>query len=282
MDTATKLLEHLETELHAISQEYDSILDSAKRSYLAVEASMQALKTYVSTYPFKDAAEEIMFFKEIKPKFYCKLIYFVRLFEIETNRPDGSIETQQKYIYKQLSAIKRYSQDNINFYKYYRSGACYMDSAYFTRDKFDILIGFDTSYFDCDLKFCTSHDYKVAMLLANEMLVTYLNKSLFKLSNNRINSKLSILEDLGLVWNDSKTGFVELIYGLQSLGAFYNIKTKARADIKDIARFFEVVLDMDLGNFYRLYYDIRIRKKERTSFLDRVKDSLIKRMDDDL
>ncbi|MHB8207646.1 RteC domain-containing protein [Mucilaginibacter sp.] len=280
MEFVTELYQELEQQLGRIETETGDILEMAKRSYYAVEAVMIRLKTYITGYTFKEPSEEIYFFKELKPLFYARLIYFIRLFEMETNRPDGSERTQRKYLKKQLATIKRYSEENRTFYKYYRSGATYMDGAYFTRDKFDILIGLDVSYFDCDQSFCTSHDYKVAMLLANEQLVAYLNKGLQRLNNRHIDNKITMLEELGLNWAETKTSFVELMYGLQSIGAFYNVKTKAKADIKDIARFFEIVLDMELGNYYRLYYDIRLRKKEPASFIDKIKISLIKRMND--
>lgn len=263
-----------------IELEANGVLELAKLSYQAVEAAMVQLKAFIITYTFKDEAEEIYFFRELKPGFYSRLIYYIRLFEIETNKPDGSDRAQRKYFKKKLSGIKTYSEENMTFYKYYRSGAIHMDSAYFTRDKFDILIGIDASYFDCDPVFCTSHDYKVAMLLANEQLVVYLNKALLKLNGQYSDSKMNVLEDLGLNWAETKTAFVELMYGLQSLGAFYNVKTKAKADLNDIARFFEVVLGIDLGNYYRVYYDIRLRKKEPTTFIDKIKHSLIKRMNE--
>ncbi|RKR80693.1 RteC protein [Mucilaginibacter gracilis] len=280
METVIELYEQLKRKLMDIELTATNILELAKLSYQAVETSMIQLKAFVITYTFKDTAEEIYFFRELKPGFYSRMIYYIRLFEIETNKPDGSDRAQRKYFKKKLGGIKTYSEENIPFYKYYRSGARHMDIAYFTRDKFDILIGIDVSYFDCDPAFCTSHDYKVAMLLANEQLIAYLNKALQKLSGQYSDSKINVLEDLGLNWAETKTAFVELMYGLQSLGAFYNVKTKAKADINDIARFFEVVLGIDLGNYYRLYYDIRLRKKEPTTFIDKLKQSLIKRMNE--
>jgi len=281
MEFVTDLYRKLDDQLGKIELETADILTIAKQSYHAVESAMGQLKTFITSYTFRNAAEEIYFFKELKPKFYSKLIYFMRLFEVETNRPEGSIRTQRKYLYKRLDTIKRFSKENITFYKYYRSGASYMDAAYFTRDKFDILIGLDVSYFDCDQSFCTSHDLKAATLLANEELVVYLNKGLLRLNcDYQPGNKVSMLEELGLTWAETKAAFVELMYGLHDQGAFYNTKTKQRADIKDIARFFEIVCDMDLGNYYRTFQELSIRKKGRTVFLDKIKDGVIKRMNE--
>lgn len=42
----------------------------------------------------------------------------------------------------------------------------------------------------------------------------------------------------------------------------------------------EQIFDLDLGNYYRKFLEIRARKIEPTKFLDRMKSSLLKRMQD--
>ncbi|EHQ24292.1 RteC domain-containing protein [Mucilaginibacter paludis] len=280
MEFVIALYQQLDQQLVRIETESHDVLEWSKQSYYAVEAAMQKLKEYIIAHDFKDAAEEIQFFKELKPKFYSRLIYYLRLFEIEANKPDGSLRARKKYLKKQLAKIKRYSVENNTFYKYYRSGATHMDEAYFTRARFDLLIGLDITYFDCDRHFCTSHDLKVSVMMANEHLVPYLEKCLQKLCDQASNVQMNPAEDLKLHWAETKTAFVELMYSLQSTGAFYNAKTKAKADIKDIARFFEIALNMELGNYYRLYYDITLRKKEPAPFLDKMKQEFLRRLDD--
>lgn len=280
MEIMTELYAQLEEQLSEIELKHESLITQARLSYQASEQAMQELKKFVAAYEFKDTKEEIRFFREIKPMFYSKLIYFTRQFEIETKRPDGSQRVLRKYLNRQLANIKRYYEDNDTFYKYYRSGATYMDGAYFTRDKFDILVGFDISYFDCDPNFCTSHDYKAAMLLANEQLVIYLNKALLRLNDKRPDDKTAILEELGLNWAEPKVSLIEMIYALHVVGAFYNVKTRMKADVKDIARFFEVCLNIQLGDsVYRAFYDIRLRKKEPTPFIRKMDHELISYID---
>jgi len=280
MESIRERYKQLEKELDDIEHIAISKIEKSKASFKACEKAMTELKTFLADYVFKDVAEEIYFFKELKPKFYCKLIYYVRLFEIETERPIGPARTQRKYLNKCITSIKRYTHDNSGFYKYYRSGAAYLDADYFTREKYDIMIGFDLSYFDCDQSFCTNHDYTVATLLANELLITYLDAELLKLKGEQTNLKSSVSEEFGLNWGDTKAAFIELLYGLQTLGVFYNSKTRTKADISQVARFFETVLGLDLGNYYRTFQEIRIRKKGRTAFLDKLREQLIERMDE--
>jgi hypothetical protein len=129
--------------------------------------------------------------------------------------------------------------------------------------------------FDIDLDFRTSHDHKVSQLLANEMLFEYLMKELsleFKNNNNTISH---VDTKLKLTWTESKTSLIELIYALNSQGVFEN----ANADIKNIATYFEQIFNVDLGDYYRTYLEIKTRKSGRTKFLDGMKENLLKRMD---
>ena len=120
----------------------------------------------MATYTFNNVAEEIHFFKQLKPKFYSKLIYHVRLFELESQKPIGIAKSQKKYFNRHLSEIMRYNQDHQNIYSYYRSGAVHMDEVYFKRTKPDLMMGFNLSYFDYNESFCEPSNH--AMTIAAE------------------------------------------------------------------------------------------------------------------
>ncbi|GAB3910488.1 RteC domain-containing protein [Mucilaginibacter boryungensis] len=279
MEFVTELYQQLERELNEIDLQTNDIIERSKSSFEACEKAIAKLKEHMATYTFDNMAEEIYFFKELKPKFYSKLIYHVRLFELESQKPVGITKSQKKYFNRHLSEIMRYNQDHQNICKYYRSGAVYMDELYFRRTKLNLLIGFDLSYFNCNESFCSCHDHTVATLLANEKIADYLNSELLKLKNHqRVVAPIGI-EDTGISWAESKASFIELMYGLQTLGVFYNTKTKTKADMSQVARFFEMALGVDLGNYYRTFQEIRIRKKGRTIFIDKLREHLIQRMD---
>lgn len=67
-----------------------------------------------------------------------------------------------------------------------------------------------------------------------------------------------------------------MIYALQSYAVFDMGKT----DIKAIATYFENVFEIDLGDFYHTYLEIRNRKINRTKFLDSLKDAIIRQMNE--
>ena len=79
-----------------------------------------------------------------------------------------------------------------------------------------------------------------------------------------------------LQWTGAKVSLIELIYSLQTTGVINN----GTADIKLLTNFFERTFQVDLGNVYNVFQEMRIRKKNRTSFLDQLKERLIQRMDE--
>ena len=90
---------------------------------------------------------------------------------------------------------------------------------------------------------------------------------------NKLNT-LSNGERLG--WTASKTDLIELIYALQASGA---IKS-GTAGIKEMACACEDIFELKLGNVYRTFLEIRERKIDQTKFIDRLKATLLRRMEE--
>ena len=168
-----------------------------------------------------------------------------------------------------MNKLKKFFDNNIDFYKYYRSGNSFLDENFFIRGKHDIRLWLDTFYFEADHHFCTSHDYKVAKIIANDLIQVYLED---QLTNNHKKAP----NNSSLNWTASKTALTELIYALYEQGVFNNGNT----DIKLIAKTFESVFNIDLGDFYHTFMELKARKINRTKFLDSLCEALIKKMDE--
>jgi len=277
MEVVNDLFERLEEKLAIEAERQENKVCQATKSIAAVVDSMSALKSYIKDYKFKNAEEEIHFFKRLKPRFSNQLIYFMKVQKIETERPNGSHKVQCKYLSQELDRLKYFFDNNLAFYKYYRNDATHLDEKYFTRQPYDINLNLDPHIFDHDPNFSTSHDYKIARLLANEMLESYLKNALADLEMQEHKSTEAIdLPKFKLSWTGSKAALIELLYGLHSVSAFNN----GKAEIKHIATYLEAVFDVDLGNYYRTFQEIRIRKKNRTSFIDTIKNCLVGKMDE--
>ena len=271
-----KLLSDLENCLHFVEEENDILLKRSEISFNTCKEAIGKLKTFTLKHKFKSYAEEIKFFKEIKPHFTAKLIFHLTLYNIETKKPNGGKEILKKYLAKELDKLKNYFDYNLDFYKYYRAGANYLDHKYFVRNKYDIQLTLDGHIFENDTRFSTTHDFKVAKILAHDLLQVSIEDELAYLERKDPGSNFQEYPKTRLTWTESKTSLIELIYALQSQGVFNN----SRADIKEIAAYFEAVFNIELGDYYRTYLEIRIRKTGRTKFLESLTEKFIKRMDD--
>ena len=276
-----KIIDEIATELNVFQQKIDreniGFIESLGTAINSFENAFDRLKAFVSEYTFENEADEIHFFKEIKPQLFCKLIYYRKIYNIESIRPNGSDHAQINYIERELDSLKIFFDRNIDFYKYYRSGSTYLDRHYFLRGKPDIQMTLESFYFERDPKFSTACDFKVAKILANELLRIYLNEELLKLEQAHYpQSDLPTFPKTRETWTGSKTDLVELIYALCETESF----SFGKITRKRLADYFESVFNIDLGDVYRTYLEIRERNN-RTQFLDELKEKLIIKMDAD-
>ena len=261
-------LAKLENEIKEFEIEADCSIERIEAVIQLIIKCLFDVKKYILKRGFKNVDEEIRFFKYQKPIIVSKLIYYNAIYKIETRRPYGNKRTK-KYFVKELKKLKRFFDNNLDFYKYYRSNNSFVDEKFFVRGKHDIRLWLDTFYFEADHRFSTSHDYKVAKIIANDLIQVYLEDRL-----NNINVKK--VSDNSLIWTASKTALTELIYALYSHGAFNNGNT----EIKLIAKTFEDAFNIELGDFYHTFMELKARKINRTKFLDRLCEALIKKMDE--
>jgi hypothetical protein len=90
----------------------------------------------------------------------------------------------------------------------------------------------DTYYLQSDQTFSTSHDYKVAKIIANDLIQVYLEDQLYKLNKN-LQPKDSSTTNLN--WTGSKTAMIELIYALH----YQEVLENGNIDIRLIVQHFE-------------------------------------------
>ncbi|MGE6219963.1 MULTISPECIES: RteC domain-containing protein [Bacteroidota] len=261
-------LSKLELEISELEVEVDCSLQRIEAAIHLILECLSELKEYVLKKGFKNTNEEIRFFKYQKPVIVSKLIYYNAIYKIETRRPYGN-KRIRKYFIKELKKLKRFFDNNLDFYKYYRSTNSFVDEKIFVRGKHDIRLWLDTFYFEADHTFSTSHDYKVAKIIANDLIQVYLEDKL-----NNLNLKKT--SENSLKWTASKTALTELIYALYSQSVFNNGNT----DIKLIAKAFEDAFNIELGDFYHTFMELKARKINRTKFLDNLCEALIKKMDE--
>lgn len=270
------LLVELDNQLNFINAEHEDKIKRSEESAKIVSKAYEQLKQAVLKRRFKNQSEEIQYFKTLKPKLISKYIYFSEVYNIETKKPQGSDKSKKKFYLNELDKINRYFDANIDFIRYYRSNDSYLDHKYFMRNNLDFRFSAESFAIELDSKQSTNFDFKIAKILANDLLQVYLHDELKYIEFYDRKDKSQVTPKIKLSWTDSKTSLIELIYALHSQDVF----DKGKTDIKEIAAYFENVFNIDLGDYYRTYLEIRMRKSGKTKFLDTLKQTLSKRMDE--
>ncbi|WP_448698229.1 RteC domain-containing protein [Mucilaginibacter sp. AW1-3] len=260
----------LERQLAEISLGGDNLTEQYRASVLICKKAMNKLKNYMSSYAFENTADEVHFFKNVKPKFYSKYIYFVGLYNFSVQQPIGSEDIQRAYIQMHLDELKTFFDHNRLFYAYYRSGMTQLDDRYFVRGGFDVHAELED--FEEDEQYSTSHDYKLSKLIANERFQEHLSIELLRIGSEGtlLAEGQSIFPFKHPQWTASQTDLVELLYSLKT-GCAVN---HGNIDIAELAAIFAFVFQVELNETYHKLLDITRRKKEMFVFLTRLRVSL--------
>ena len=223
---------------------------------------------------FSSAEEEIEFFKYIKPKFLAPYFYHIKVLDIMLKLPLGSINSRVEYLQKALDKIHEHFNNNRELYIYYRNGSVDMDNILFR------LPGKSTGAFSnsiapvLDPDYSTGWDIRLAKIRANEQLLPFLEKEMARLNGQSQKYDPEQGIEGVLNWTCSKTDLVELIYALHYFGAFNN----GKPIVKEIALCLQKTFRIELGDFYRIFTELKMRKSNYTIFLDELKECFIKKM----
>lgn len=263
----------LQENLEAIPGNQETIA-RITRCIIQIRETLTELKRFILEHDFEDQLSEINFFKVLLPNFYSQFLYHIRILQIEKLLPPGQ-DNQIKYLEKEIKRLAVYFEQHADWVLYFRSDASYLDHKHFLRHTdpehfqadYDILL---------DQRFSSPGTYHFSKIKALELTQAYLDHKLAKAKNNVPANIESPKSKANLRWTGSKSDLIELLYALHSSKLFNDNEF---LDVRQIANWLETTLNINLGNYYRVFQGIRIRKKSRTQFLDNLKENLIKRMD---
>lgn len=276
-DKIAHIIKELNSSIELKELELSDVVHDIPSIILIIEDAFEKLKSIISEHQFKSDLEEITFFKETKPKLFSKLIYYRKIYYLELNRPVAGFDIIRNYLQKEQCRIHFFSERNADFIQYYRSGKTMLDDFYFLRDRREFELNLESFYFERDPRFSTNFDFKVAKLLANDMLAAYLNCQLAKLKHEEENNSYYTNEELPIAeWTDKKTALAEIIYGIHEEKSI----NAGKIEIKALATIFGRIFKVDLSDIYHIFLEIRSRKTNRTEFLNRLIKALNRRMDD--
>lgn len=103
---AILLLTKLNEQLNFTDLEIDDPILRSENAINIIISSIDKLKIIFEKDKVKSQEQEIDFFKNIKPKFTSKLIYYNAIFKIETRKPHGGERILKKYLNNELVKLK--------------------------------------------------------------------------------------------------------------------------------------------------------------------------------
>ncbi|KAA6314962.1 hypothetical protein EZS27_034503 [termite gut metagenome] len=218
----SRLKKEVDADIEQIEySEVSAITKSLEASRVLADA-FNRLKAFILSYNFRNEEEEILFFKEVKPRLCFRLIYYRKVYNIEMNRPTG-VDKQREYLCEELNDINKYNTKRLDFIRYYRSGSSLLDALYFLRGKPDAEQYLETFYYELDPKFTTSCDFKVAKILSNDMLSAYLMHEIELLNDNGMKGCSFGFPATKKTWKGSKAELQEQIYAWDSANTFGDV-----------------------------------------------------------
>ena len=276
MGEVDEILKQIEVEISKIDLYNYDIIETSLSMVLRLQDALTNLRRKLQTYVFSSKEEEIYFFKSQKPELLGRLLYFHKIYRIEVQCPTGSNDVIRLYLNKELDSLTYFFNRNLDFYQYYRSHSTVHDELYFLRGKVDFRLCTDSAQFDKDPNFSTGYDYKVAKILANEMLRIYLNKRLQKLEcDSYIKERQTVTTKIPIRFTGKKNTLIELGYALVSSGDINH----GNIEIKEFMEYLSAIFNIDLGGYYDAYIAMKERK-DQTAYLKKLEECLVERMEE--
>jgi hypothetical protein len=273
MNTFMKgLMLELNQAIDELSSNEPNFISFSKSAFELCEEKNKKLKEFLQSYQFENESEEIFFFKVSKPLLETRSIFYCQMFNIESRMSLFSDENKILQYKLELKKIMRFFTSKKEYYQYYKTQNSILDQFYFVRQKISIH-GF-AKFSSIDFNYSTGHDMFFNKIVAFEEMYKYIEQRIFDLEAPQKNGQK--LFDSSLVWTANKVDLVELMYALFASRAIND----GDIEINKIADFFQTVFNINLGDYYRTYSEMKLRSN-KFKFLEKLIDTLENKMDND-
>jgi hypothetical protein len=274
MEKHNQIISDLSVRLERIEDSSNKILDQIEFAIAYCKNTLEQMREIVFLEGFPDQECEIYFFKKLKTEVYSRLLYYLEVFDIQSNLPIVDRQSHIHYYKKKRRKYFEFMKEHQAEVQYFQCDYSHFDKNYFTRTCSEIPLPKRNEYYLTDEKFHTWHDHTFSAIIANQMLIEYIQKEIRKLDGYNIDSQLPIKSKSK--WTGKKIFLIELAYGIHHT----DMVNGGNSEIKDIIEGFEQMFDIELKEHSRSFIEIKRRKIERTKFLDIMKSRLEDRMDE--
>ena len=264
----------LEEDLELFNEMGISPIEKLTGIIKSINRGISDLKTELTKHPFNDNAEEISFFKKIKPRFLAAKIFELERYNLEQRAPAGTSDMLVAFFSSELKIIRRFFIRYAFQYQYYRAGLTELDELYFIRGA-EVPAVLIPELSQPDLDFSTCGDYLFAKFKAFEQLQAYIAERIAKLT--------AIQGQPGRLvkpfrWTGEIVNLIELGHAVYLNGQINNGKLGIVEFFEGLGEFFGV----NLGIPKKGFDDLKKRKRlSKTHFTDKMRDALVRKMDDE-
>ena len=271
MKVLDSIIEGHKKELKEIQRSLESSYIKMGKSVQCCQKTLGHLRSYVSNSRFKKPSEEIYFFKCVKPVPTGDMIYYTMVKEFEYKFPKADRAFQKKCIKRKIKSVHKFYKRNHGFVAYIEENRTHFDSLYFTRNKHLTIASVDIQGYYHVPEFSCPYDWLLAKMRSHKLFLVFLQKRLHAIESKKDFLISPNIEDKNLSWTASRVAITELIYALYHGGCINH----GKADLKDIANKMQSAFNFQVGDIYKIYSEIKMRKKSRTKFLDELSTNLI-------
>ncbi|MGE7775216.1 RteC domain-containing protein [Chitinophaga sp. NPDC101104] len=265
-----ELLAKLLHDISEIEKDGNHSIASFQEAARACNLTLRQLQAHADSHIFKHPDLEIYFFKHIKPAVEGRLLYFLKLLDLKGQFPYFIKEGINEFWQKRIESIHAYILRFGSIWKYFNTGATHLDATYFLRPKEVPITGYGSLRQLTTPGSETKASHAFARITAAIMLIDFCYEQLGKPDPSN---------DVSFTWTGTNQALTEVLYAFNEL----QVLDGKRHDITKVKAFFERVFNFKMGNVYKNWEHIRIRKKSRTAFFDEAIIALGKRADyDDL
>lgn len=270
-----KVLAELEQELFVLEDAEILPLERLRQALPLISKITNEVKASVLKDGFDSPANEIHFFKSMKPRLYGLQLWEMLFYDIATRTPAGTKEMVKAFYEQELIQVFRLLNNNSFHYQYYRTGATELDHLYFLRNAkpSDIPV---LELNDPYPGFSTALDYSFAKFIAYERLRDYLLDLIAGLYGETkvaaADGKMPVVR-----WTGDTINLVELGYGIWLTGQVNN----GDAGVAEIIQALEYAFQVNVGRAYRRWQSISQRKRvSPVKYINQMREAIKKRLDD--
>jgi hypothetical protein len=252
------LEKQMKQQLTALHQASAAELSRIASRLKVINATLNELRLFIHKYKFANTAEEVHFFKEVKPTFLSQYFFQRELFRISLASSFMTADQKHVHFKAELKHLAAYAKRHRKFQLYCMSGDASQDQTYFTRSN-------TNAKPTRDALFSTGFDETLSMILSHAMLKDFI------LDEFSLERQVPALK-----WTGKKLDLVELIFALHATGNVNNV----HGGIKPVADAFSKMFNVDLGNYHDYFQAIRSRKKAKLVFIDKLRSSLMAKFEE--